>query len=143
MKLNELKKCKAIYRCFQVFAISVILSLFVSSNTMSQVEIKGVNILLPHEEKIEKGTLRINSLPYEAKVFINGVYEGNTPLVKSVFPGTYEVKISKTNYGTIEKTLLVVSKGITSENFKLFNRWYPIVIIPLAITAMIVAGFVI
>jgi len=101
------KKCKTIYRCFQAFAIALILFLFASSNSMGQIEIKGINILLPHEEKLEKGTLKINTLPADAKVYINGNYEGKTPFEKSVLPGSYEVKVKKTNYGTVSRIVHV------------------------------------
>ncbi len=45
-----------------------------------------------------KGTLKITSDPSEASVYIDGDYEGTTPLTLSLSPGTHSIKLSKSDY---------------------------------------------
>ncbi|NPA47179.1 MAG: PEGA domain-containing protein, partial [Thermococci archaeon] len=49
--------------------------------------------------------LTITSDPYGAKVYINGTYKGITPLVLSLIPGTYKVKLTRRGYKNYTTTV--------------------------------------
>jgi hypothetical protein len=44
------------------------------------------------------GSIALKSDPSNAEVFLNGAYEGKTPVTLDVFRGTYRVVIKKTGY---------------------------------------------
>ncbi|WP_232473523.1 PEGA domain-containing protein [Thermococcus profundus] len=62
--------------------------------TIEPGEITVVNVTLTPKPAV----LAINSDPSGAKVYINGTYEGLTPLDLTLRPGTYEVKLVKKDY---------------------------------------------
>ncbi|WP_456365007.1 PEGA domain-containing protein [Thermococcus sp.] len=49
--------------------------------------------------------LTVNSSPSGASVYINGTYEGITPLALNLTPGTYEVKLTKQDYQNYTTTV--------------------------------------
>jgi hypothetical protein len=55
------------------------------------------------EAKLERyGTIQINTVPGDARVFINGVYKSNTPFRSGLMKlGNYELELRKENYETI------------------------------------------
>ena len=66
------------------------------------------DIKLPHEKKIGKGRLTVSSNPVGAKVFLNGEFVGYTPInAPDLIPGTYEIKVTKRNHGTVIKKAFV------------------------------------
>ncbi|MGK5092448.1 PEGA domain-containing protein [Deltaproteobacteria bacterium TL4] len=60
------------------------------------------------EAKLKRfGTLEITTLPAQAHVFLEGIAKGETPVKLQVTEGTHQLKIQKTKYETLEKTLTV------------------------------------
>lgn len=53
----------------------------------------------------------ISSNPQGAMVYIDGVNEGNTPLVKNLSQGTHKIRIIKENYTPWEESIVVVQGG--------------------------------
>lgn len=54
------------------------------------------------------GTLNITSTPFDAKIKLNGVDYGLTPMtIKNLLIGSYNLVIEKQGYGTISKSLLI------------------------------------
>lgn len=54
------------------------------------------------------GTLNITSTPFDAKIKLNGVDYGFTPMtIKNLLIGSYDLVIEKQGYGTISKSLLI------------------------------------
>ena len=53
-----------------------------------------------------KGKLNIESRPSQAKVYIDGVYKGNTPLELTLPTGEHEVHLKKDGQGYLEKMIL-------------------------------------
>ncbi|MGK5094036.1 PEGA domain-containing protein [Deltaproteobacteria bacterium TL4] len=47
------------------------------------------------------------TLPAQAHVFLDGISKGETPRTFQVLEGTHQLKIQKTKYETLEKTLMV------------------------------------
>ncbi len=57
---------------------------------------------------VQYGTLKIDSNPQGAKVYIDGTYKGATPLsISSVRAGTHEVKVIKSGYQTWRENVYV------------------------------------
>lgn len=109
---------------FYQLGIFVTLLIFLtSSNTPCEVEIKGIDVQLPHEERMEKIKLLLSSSPSGAKVYINKNYEGITPLEKEMLPGRYEVKMTKWGYGAVIKDIYVEPGQALDKLFKLPSRW--------------------
>ena len=58
--------------------------------------------------KPKTGTLNITSTPFDAKIKLNGVDYGFTPMtIKNLLIGSYDLVIEKQGYGTISKSLLI------------------------------------
>ena len=89
---------------------------------MGSIEIKGIEIQLPHEERMEKGRLALSSIPSPAEVYINDIYEGMTPLGKDVLPGSYEVKMIRKNHGIVVHDIYVDPGKIIKRVFSLPSR---------------------
>ena len=72
------------------------------------VQNNSFNIVL---QEIEPIMLTIKSNPKEATIFINNVEEGKTNKQLFKFPGEYTLKLMKSKYGTIEKTITITESG--------------------------------
>ncbi len=59
-------------------------------------------------------TLAVESEPSGAKVYIDNVYWGTTPLTINFYPGTYELKLKKNGY-KVEKEKVGLKRGRTTE----------------------------
>ena len=76
---------------------------------------EGTKTINPKLKKIiTTGTLVINSYPSETGVYINGKYQGITPLTLTLESGTYNIKISKEGYKTYTKTVTIGAKETKS-----------------------------
>jgi len=62
------------------------------------------------EKKELKKMMRIVTEPSEAMVFINGDYEGMSPLLKEFEEGTYEIEIKKEGYKDTKREITVASQ---------------------------------
>jgi hypothetical protein len=58
-------------------------------------------------------TLKINSTPPGAKVYIDDVYWGPTPLIINFYPGIYELRLKKNGY-KMEKDKVGLKRGRTT-----------------------------
>ncbi|WP_088857970.1 PEGA domain-containing protein [Thermococcus profundus] len=70
------------------------------------------------ETQYGPATLSVSSEPSGAGVYINGTYEGVTPLTLTLNPGTYQVKLSKENYKDYTTTVTLApmeNKTITAQ----------------------------
>jgi len=65
------------------------------------------------------GTLKISSIPSQASIYINGEYEGETPLTLDVEAGTYTIRISKADYQDYTTTITVEPGETKTINAKL------------------------
>jgi hypothetical protein len=74
------------------------------------------------EEKVSPptGTLIIDSVPTNAKVYLNDQLKGVTPLVLKDFPaGTYDLKVSEAGYFSFNKKILIKETETKRINVKL------------------------
>jgi len=61
------------------------------------------------------GSISISSIPSGASIYLNSAYKGTAPLIiNDVTPGRYTIKLTKTGYVNITKTVNVVSGAPTS-----------------------------
>jgi serine/threonine-protein kinase len=60
-------------------------------------------------EKVEPGTLRVNTGPIWADIFVNGDKRGQTPFKAAIElpPGKYKVRLVNPDYGTQEHTVVI------------------------------------
>ena len=131
-------------RTFQRIITAMIPLFFTLSTVMGSIEIKGIDIQLPHEERIGKGKLVLSSIPSRAKVYINGTYEGMTPLERDVLPGSYEIKMIKRYYGTVIHDVYVDPGKTVNRAYSLPSRRSAFIegfIMPVVVMA--IAGFVV
>ena len=71
------------------------------------------------------GSIRVDSLPSGAKVYLDGVYKGKTPLFLSkVIEGSHTIKLAKSGYAELTKTIYVYP-GKTTHVFETlsFATW--------------------
>jgi hypothetical protein len=60
------------------------------------------------------GKIKVESTPSGAKCYLDGDYEGTTPLtIKNVSPGSHTIKLTKSGYETWKKTVTVYSDDTT------------------------------
>lgn len=64
----------------------------------------GKTITITRELKPLPATLTIKTTPEDVSVYVNGVYKGKTPLTLTLEPGTYNLKLEKEGYETIQIT---------------------------------------
>lgn len=109
---------------FYIFTCIFIFSSFTYAEETKTQNIELSEIDLPHEPKIITGQLSIDSEPREAKVYLNGkLLESNTPTtVKELIPGRHEVKVVKSNFGTVSKYIYVYETETTSVMLNMPNR---------------------
>lgn len=81
--------------------------------TVNQLSSITVNAVL---SPISTGSLSIESIPSNASVRIDGVYQGTTPLKENVAPGSHRVVIEKDGYNLWSTTAKVESNGIVFVN---------------------------
>jgi len=80
-----------------------------------------VKINLPM--KLGRGKLKISSTPFEAKVYIDGVLKGETPMVvKDLMAGEHILKLIKKGYSEFTKTVFVKSNQQIKENISLGQK---------------------
>ncbi len=60
------------------------------------------------------GTLEVTSDPPGAKVYVDGDYKGETPLMLELSPGTYTVKLTKEDYEEYTKTVTITAGKTTT-----------------------------
>lgn len=60
------------------------------------------------------GTLTVTCNIQGAQVRINGALSGNSPITKTLAPGTYTVNVRKASYTTFEKTVTITAGGNVS-----------------------------
>lgn len=61
----------------------------------------------PPVEEIKNVQIIIETDPADAKVFINGVYKGETPAVTGLKPGEYSITIEKDGYTSLYSTIII------------------------------------
>jgi formylglycine-generating enzyme required for sulfatase activity len=66
-----------------------------------------------------EGTLIVNTDPQGAKVYLNDVEKGQTPLTLTLEQGTYSLRITKTKYEKINEYVEIVANQITRYNYPL------------------------
>jgi len=74
---------------------------------------------IPQLTEIEPVMVTLKSQPAGADIFINNVLEGKTNKQLFKFPGEYSLRISKSNFETIDKSVQVTDSGDNSWTFKL------------------------
>ena len=62
----------------------------------------------------QTGTLSISSNPAGAKVYIKGEYKGITPLLLTLKTGSYNVKVTKSNYRDYTKSITITEDKTTN-----------------------------
>lgn len=67
----------------------------------------------------KKGTLRITTQPPQAEVFVSGARIGMAPLVRTVWAGTTELRVSLPGYRSIEQRVDVTDNAESSVSLKL------------------------
>lgn len=60
------------------------------------------------------GTLTVSCNIQGAQVRINGALSGNSPITKTLTPGTYTINVRKASYTTFEKTVTITAGGNVS-----------------------------
>lgn len=79
---------------------------------LSQLEKRTVSLTAPEPMY---GKLQIETTPVEVKVYIDGVYEGETPMIKSnILEGTHSIRLEKINYHTYD-TEVTINEGQRSD----------------------------
>jgi len=74
----------------------------------------GDDVVVTLVVQTDQGCIDINSDPVKANVFINGVNYGRTPFIqKKIAIGTYQVRLEKEGYETLNMPI-IVEEGITS-----------------------------
>lgn len=71
------------------------------------------------KSEVSNGYISVSSSPSYADVYIDGAYKGTTPVTSSVSPGSHTVKVSKSGYDTISRTVSVNSGSTTSVSVSL------------------------
>jgi uncharacterized protein (TIGR02145 family) len=79
--------------------------------------------------------LSFSTNPTGAKVFINNVEEGKTNLQLFHFPGKYDVRISKSNYESIEEVIVVSREDINDWEYDLVKTTGTLKIVTIPIDA--------
>jgi len=70
-----------------------------------------------------RGKLKISSTPFEAKVYIDGVLKGETPMmVKDLMAGEHILKLIKKGYSELTKMVFVKSNQLITENISLGQK---------------------
>ena len=69
------------------------------------------------------GFISISSVPSGAKVYIDGVYKGTTPLFLSVEEGRHTIKLVKFGYAELTKTIYVYPGETTYVSETLSSTW--------------------
>ncbi len=60
------------------------------------------------------GSLKVNSKPFGADVFIDGENRGKTPMkIRNILEGDYDLKMTKSGYGAFEKSISIVENKAT------------------------------
>ncbi|WP_462273698.1 PEGA domain-containing protein [Methanohalophilus sp.] len=90
----------------------------------------------------ETGSLRISSNPSGAKVYLDGTYEGTTPIsIYDLETGLYEIKFEKTGYETVSfKKMIYTGSNSVSRNL---TSYISIAIGPAAIFLILLFGIIV
>lgn len=82
-------------------------------------------------EEVEPVMVTLKTNPASATIFIDDVEEGQTNKQLFKFPGEYNLRISKSNYETIDRTINVTESGNNTWSFNLVKTTAIIIIIPI------------
>ena len=76
---------------------------------------------VPAEEEvvIENGTLSVITTPPDAALYLNNKFHGQTPIIASLSPGTYNIKIKKNQFKTWTGSAIIASKKTEKLNIAL------------------------
>lgn len=92
----------------------------VSGVTVNSTAIAGASLPPPAAAAaVAKGTLLLNSIPARAKVYVDDVYYGLTPLRIELVPGVYPVRLELEGYQSIAEKVSVRSDDHTELEMKL------------------------
>ncbi len=105
----------AIIAAFVVIIISISGFLYISSRT------KDTNAHVPIEQALELTSLKVESMPVGAQIFIDGSFKGKTPSLLEVPLGKHEVRLSLPEYYDWEAQLHLEDK----QEVPLFVRLVP------------------
>ncbi|HIQ39140.1 MAG TPA: PEGA domain-containing protein [Methanothermococcus okinawensis] len=92
-----------------------------------------------------KGFLSIESTPSDADVYINGTYEGTTPLTIDLTPGTYNITIKKDGYKEYSTTTSISpgeSKTINANLSPSYNTGNNNIIVGLILIILLIIGVI-
>ena len=87
--------------------------------TVNSTAIPGASLPFPAVAAVAKGTLLLNSIPARAKVYVDDVYYGLTPLRIELVPGVYPVRLELEGYQSIAEKVSVRSEDRTELEMKL------------------------
>jgi formylglycine-generating enzyme required for sulfatase activity len=73
-------------------------------------------------KEVDIEPVQIRSTPDQARILLNGVEQGLTNKGLFLFPGTYQIKLSKSGYVEVEETINVVSGGQNNFTFNLVKN---------------------
>ena len=80
-----------------------------SAETTAQLEaddMKKVNLIL----KLGLGSLKVITTPFEASVYLDGDFKGNSPIiVKDIVAGEHSLRVNKAEYSTVIKNIKIKS----------------------------------
>jgi hypothetical protein len=79
----------------------------------------GQRVLLDLQLTKQQGQFSITSSPDGAKVFMDGLYKGTTPLQGSLEVGQYEVEVKLKGYNAPKRTIMVKAGDAVPLNFSL------------------------
>jgi hypothetical protein len=73
-------------------------------------------------KEVDIEPVQIRSTPDQARILLNGVEQGLTNKGLFLFPGTYQIKLSKSGYVEVEETINVVSGGQNNFTYTLIKN---------------------
>jgi len=92
----------------------------------------GYRFHFPSHQFIKTGSVSLSTIPKQASLFLDGEYQGTTPLLLDhLHAGSYLIRIEKNGYLPFEKRILVKETNTTLlENIHLFMDESPDLVIP-------------
>ena len=89
---------------------------FVQKTQLSESEVLDVSIKL----EIQPAKLKIVSIPEGARVYFDNTFQGETPyVIENTTPGEHRVRVEKTGYDTLARTLSLARGADVTEEFRL------------------------